>query len=133
MTAVVELAGGSVVRGDARLLDGIDWTLKQPKNLEALLAKRARPKAESAKPQAAEVSADDAARPETATVDALAAPTRRAISRSPCASPSWTLPKLDAILDASLGAMQGVACLSCRLTNSKRRGRPSGAPRTVRR
>ncbi|GAA3123219.1 iron complex transport system ATP-binding protein [Kribbella aluminosa] len=29
MTAVVELAGVSVVRGDARLLDGIDWTIDE--------------------------------------------------------------------------------------------------------
>lgn len=29
MTAVVELAGVTVVRGDARLLDGIDWTIDE--------------------------------------------------------------------------------------------------------
>ncbi|MFF0341059.1 ABC transporter ATP-binding protein [Kribbella sp. NPDC004875] len=29
MTAVVELAGATVVRGDARLLDGIDWTIDE--------------------------------------------------------------------------------------------------------
>jgi len=29
MTAVVELAGVSIVRGDARLLDGIDWTIDE--------------------------------------------------------------------------------------------------------
>src|SRR3954465_6038369 len=29
MTAVVELAGVSIVRGDARLLDGLDWTIDE--------------------------------------------------------------------------------------------------------